>query len=317
MSALVVLLAAVLAGPIQDAPVQNSVRQDSQAVAQLEDVVVESRRLDELVSDFVSEAAVPARGRGLARWRGNICPGIVNLQSEAAQYIADRLSQVALDLGLIPGEPGCRANIIIVFTVDGAGLTARLADEDRSAFRSRAGGMERGNVAFAEFVESRRPVKWWHISMPTDAETGQRAIRLPGEVNNFGVPAAPEIRVFAASRLNTQIRDDMQKVMVIVDVDEIGQASLAQLADYIAFVSLAQVDPDADISAYDTVLKLFDQPATAPGGLTDWDRSYLISLYEALDAPQFRRNPSAVSSGVVDTMTRERRAARDGSTDED
>lgn len=317
MSALAVLLGAILATSIQEAPAQGNGRQDGVVATQLEDVVVEGRALEEVVSDFVTEAAVPARGRGLARWHGDICAGVVNLRSDAAQYIADRVSQVGLDLGLNPGEPGCRANIIIVFTDDAAGLTARLAEEHRLAFRSRAGGMERGDVAFAEFVESQRPVRWWHISMPTDAETGQRAIRLPGEVNNFGVPAAPEIRVFAASRLNTQIRDDMKKAMVIVDVDELGRVSLTQLADYIAFVSLAQVDPNADIGAYDTVLKVFDQPATAPDGLTDWDRSYLTSLYEALDAPQSRRNPAAVSSGVVDTMTRDRRAAQDRDTEED
>jgi hypothetical protein len=316
MGALAVLLGVTLALSGQDAPATDSV-QPGQAVAQLEDVVVEGRPVEELVADFVAEAAVPARGRGLARWQGDICPGVVNLRPDAAQYIADRVSQVALDLGLVPGEPGCRANIIIVFTVDGAALTARLAEQHRRAFRSRAGGMERGNVAFAEFVESRRPVKWWHISMPTDAATGQRAIRLPGEVNNFGVPTAPQIGVFAASRLNSQIRDDMRKVMVIVDVDELGAANLVQLADYIAFVSLAQVDPAADISAYDSVLKLFDQPATVPEGLTDWDRSYLTSLYETLDAPQLRRNPSAVSSGVADAMTRDRRAAQDEPTEDD
>lgn len=317
MGAVAVLVGMVLAASVQVASAQDSVRQEGGAVSQLDEVVVDGRPLEEMVSDFVSEAAVPARGRGLARWHEDVCPGVVNLRSDAAQYIADRVSRVALDLGLNPGEPGCRANIIIVFTDDGAGFTAQLAQGHRLAFRSRAGGMERGNVAFEEFVESRRPVKWWHISMPTDADTGRPAVRLPGEVNSFGVPSAPVIGVFAASRLNTQIRDDLQKVMVIVDIDEIGEANLTQLADYIAFISLAQVDPDANISAFDTVLNLFDPPSTAPEGLTDWDWSYLTSLYETLDAPQARRNRSAVASGVANTMTRDRRAAAEQPTEDD
>lgn len=256
----------------------------------LEDIPVVGQRLEERVETFVSEAAAPSRGRGLARWHNRICVGVVNLRTDAAQFIADRVSQVAMDLGLTPGEPGCRADVIIVFTDDGQGIAALLAEDHRRAFTVGTGGLDRGRTAFDAFVRSDRPVRWWHTSMPVNAETGQRVVRLPGDVNERGNPTAPNVSVFAASRLTSQYRDDLRKAFIIVDVERIGEVTLEQLADFLAFVALTQVDMDGDFSGYDSILTIFDTPG-GPAGMTDWDQTYLTSLYRALDAPQFRRTP--------------------------
>lgn len=277
------------------------------------DILVEGQRLEERIERFVSEAAAPSRGRGLARWRNRICVGVVNVRADAAQFIADRVSQVALGLGLTPGYPGCRADVIIVFTNDGPGMAALLAEEHRRAFMVGTGGLDRGRVAFNAFVRSDRAVRWWHTSMPVNAETGQRAIRLPGDVNAQGQPTAPSIAVFAASRLTSQLRDDLRKAFVIVDIDRIGDVTLEQLADFLAFVSLSQVDLEGDFSGYDSILTLFDAP-NGPAGLTDWDQAYLTSLYRALDHPQFRRAPAGTTAAgsireITGAMTRDQRRA--------
>src|SRR5690242_18650002 len=75
----------------------------AEAPVRLEVVVVEARRLEDLTRDFVAEVAAPARRRGLARWHRSVCVGVVNLRADAARYMADRVSQVALELGLEPG----------------------------------------------------------------------------------------------------------------------------------------------------------------------------------------------------------------------
>ena len=274
------------------------------APVDLGEVAVEGRRLESMTRDFVREVAAPSRNRGLARWRDRVCIGVVNLQPDLAQRIADRVSQAAMDLGVAPGDPGCSADVVIVFTDDGRGLATRLANEHRRAFRSGVGGLDRGDVAFADFIGADRPVRWWHVSMPVDAETGQRAVRMPGDVDANGNPVAPVISVFAASRLTSQIRDDMRKAMVIVDIDDIAEVTLAQLADYIAFVSLAQVDPTADTSGYASILNVFDDPASTPG-LTDWDKAYLTGLYQAI---RTRRNLDASSMEVVSSIIQVRRS---------
>ena len=40
------------------------------------------------------------------------------------------------------------------------------------------------------------------------------------------------------------------------------------------------LNPLADTGRFDTILNLFDDPATAPTGLTGWDRAYLDGLYD-------------------------------------
>lgn len=295
----------------QTAPPASAQPQEpgAQSPATLDDVVVEGRRLEEIVRDFVSEIAAPAPRRGLARWQGGICVGVVNLRNEAGQYIADRISQVGMDLGLDPGEPGCKPNIAIVFTADGAELASSLVERNRRAFRM-GGSVNRDIVALRAFETSDAPVRWWHVSIPVDSETGERAIRLPGDVNPAtGQPSAPVISVFAASRLNSQIRDDMNKVMIIVDVDDMAATNLNQLADYLTFVALAQVDPDADTAGYDTILNVFRAPQSVDG-LTDWDMSYLTSLYRVQNAPQRRVNPAAQATTMASDMIRDRRAAQ-------
>ena len=272
----------------------------AQPSAQLEDVVVEGRQLEALVRSFVTDVSQPANNRGLARWNRPICVGAVNLRTEIARYVVDRISDVARELDVEAGEPGCRPNVLIVAAVDGAGLASTLVEDRPRNFDLRHNGTDAGTRAFRNFRTGDQPVRWWQISMPIDSETGERAVRLPGD------PAPPQIHVFAASRLRTQIRDDMVRSVIIVDVERLAGANVVQLADYLALVALAQVDAEADTSAFPTILNLFDDPASAPAGLTDWDRSYLRALYEH---DQLRINRNSQVRAVAEAVTRDRREA--------
>ena len=253
-----------------------------------------------MVRSFVTDVSQPANNRGLARWNRPICVGAVNLRSEVGQYVIDRISDVARELEVEAGEPGCRPNVLIVAAVDGASLASALVEDRPRNFDLRHNGTDAGTRAFRNFRTGDQPVRWWQISMPIDAETGQRAVRLPGDEQ------PPRIYVFAASRLRTQIRDDMVRSIIIVDVDRLGGASLVQLADYLTLVALAQVDAEADTAPYPTILNLFADPASAPAGLTDWDRSYLTALYEH---DQLRINRNSQVRAVAEAVARDRREA--------
>ena len=275
----------------------------------LEDIVVEGRRIQDLTHDFVAEVAVPARGRGLARWRDGVCVGVVNLSAETAQYIVDRVSTVAEDLGLRAGAPGCKPQITIIATVDASEFTRQFVALRPVIFRTGAGGMDRGPAALQKFESTDRPVRWWTVSMPVDADTGQIATRLPGYASGEGggtgsvLNFAPNIAVRFASRMSTQIVDDTLRSFVIVDVDRLGGVSLEQLADYIAFISLAQINPDADTSPYVSVLNVFDDPQQA-AGLTSWDRTYLQGLYQT---QRTRLNHNSQRTEIADSIMRAHR----------
>jgi hypothetical protein len=311
LSAVLALTLALAAGAAaaQEAP-QTPAAQRS---AQLDEVVVEGRQLEALVRNFVTDVSQPANNRGLARWNRPVCVGAVNLRNEVGQYVIDRISDVARELEVEAGEPGCRPNVLIVAAVDGAGLASALVEDRPRNFDLRHNGTDAGTRAFRNFRTGDQPVRWWQISMPIDSETGGRAVRLPGDIDPAsGQPSAPEIHVFAASRLRTQIRDDLVRSVIIVDVDRLGGASLVQLADYLALVALAQVDAEADTAPYPTILNLFADPASAPAGLTDWDRSYLTALYEH---DQLRINRNSQVRAVAEAVTRDRREAAGAATE--
>lgn len=249
----------------------------------LEEVDVVGRPLDILIRDFVAEVGQPAGDRNLARWDQRVCVGVMNLETQTAEYIADRVSQVASDLGLQTGDPGCTPNILIIATDQPETLTRTMVDERRRLFFPNASGTTGTRAALERFVKSSAPVKWWTVSAPIDSATGVIATRMPGYCDGTcDSPSsyAPIIPVHSMSRVTTQIVDNLLTAIVVVDVNQTQNVSAQQLADYIAMVSLAQVRPEADTSRYASILNVFDDPE-ASASLTDWDTAYLGGLYEA------------------------------------
>ena len=300
-----------LAGALLLSPPQTPAPTVSQDPIQLEDVVVSGRTLDSLIRDFVGEVAEPNRNRGLARWNDRICVGVANLDGEIAQYLSDRISTVATDLGLSTGEPGCTPNLLVIATADAGDLARKLTEERRRAFRMGGAGMDRGGAALRDFVETDRPVRWWQMAIPVDAETGDIAVRIPGRCTGDCIDAsdhAPQIAVHSASRLTTQIVDNLTRAIVIVDVDQVSGVSVLQLADYIALVSLAQIDPNADTSSYASILNVFDAPEISDS-LTDWDEAYLGGLY---GAERNHANWRAGRNEIVNSIRRSHERLREG-----
>lgn len=269
------LLGLVLWGSVQQGASAQEPPVDPQSEpTQLEDVVVEGFRAQETVDRFIDTVGAPPGDRRLARWHRGVCVGVANLSATVAQYMVDRISQTAMDLGLEPGEPGCEANVVVVATVDSDAVATALVEEHKRAFRLGGSGMDLGISALEAFKVSDRPVRWWQVSLPVDSETGQRAVRLPGDEN------PPVVNVSRASRLRSDIRDDLMKVIIIIDVERLGETNFEQLTDYVTFLALAQVDPRADFTNLPTVLNLFGAP-TQVDGLTTWDRAYLQALYQS------------------------------------
>lgn len=307
--------AALLAAPLPDPstagiqqaspPQQTSpaAQPDAGEPVELEDVEVTGTPLNSLIRNFVNEVAAPNRGRGLARWDNNICVGVANLKNEPAQYIVDRVSTIAEDIGLTPGQPGCTPNVIVIASANPSALAQELVEERRRAFRMGGSGMDQGGAALRAFETSQAPVRWWQVSMPTNSETGERAVRLPGDCQGActsPLDSAPIINVFAASRLSTQIVDTIFRTIVILDVDQVDDVSLVQLADYVAMVTLAQIDPEAETAQYASILNVFEEPDAA-ASLTDWDQAYLKGLY---DAERTRANERASRTEIVASIHR-------------
>src|SRR5688500_9313046 len=123
-----------------------------EAAQDIDEVIVRGRRLEDIeadlrihVHDFIGEVVRTPPGRGFARWHGRVCVGVYNLENGPSQYIVDRISKLAVDVGLEPGEPGCRPDVNIVFTTN-ATETASAMVENRRVFMPVGGnaGMDLG-----------------------------------------------------------------------------------------------------------------------------------------------------------------------------
>jgi hypothetical protein len=146
-------------------------------------------------------------------------------------------------------------------------------------FRPMAGyaGTDLGRDALDRFVKSEKAVRWWHVSRPVSAHDGGLAVETGDKL--CGQPyCAPQVNVQGPSRIHNGTIDELWDVIIIVDATKLTGTTWQQLADYLAVVSLAQIDPKADLADFDSILNLFSNPA-AYSGLTDWDRSYLHALY--------------------------------------
>lgn len=284
--------------------------------SQLPDVVVKARPAEEEARRFIGEIAAPSRGESLARWRGSICIGAAGFDAEGGRFIVDRVSSVAAGLGLRPEEPGCEPDVLILATSDGSRTARATVDLERSRFLPGGMGFSRTRGDLARFVETNRAVRWWHTTIPIDTRIDRRARRLPTDATEDDVlpderlDNVPQIQV-PATLIGSTTRQDMWAATIIVDFSRLGAVDYDQLADYIAFVALAQVDPEADTAGFPTVLNVFDDPAAA-AGLTDWDRAYLHGLYESDEAV---RGPVSREAEIRREMLRARARAQEAPAD--
>lgn len=272
---------------------------DPQAV-QVDDITVEAQMRDAQlrarVDAFIDQNMAPPRGRPLARWSRPVCVATAQLSSRYAQAVIDRIALRIIEAGGDVAGPGCKADVMVVGTDDGAAMARALVKNDPRGFRPARGSTDRGSADLRRFQEGEAPVRWWHVSLPVNIDTGERAVRLDGE-------EPPTNAVREASRLRANIRDDLARVIVIVDFSKVEHVRMSALADYVAFLALAQVDPDGDASGQDTILNLFNRPADFTE-MTRWDRDYLAALYRAVPN---RFTLQAQSRGVADEVVRGRR----------
>lgn len=267
--------AALMAGAMMlsasgQAPVSLGQALDDPATV-IDDVEVTAHPLRSQVTSFLDEISLPEVSLKVARWQDQVCVGVVNIRGQSAQLIADRVSQVAVNLGLNAGEPGCRPNIMIFGVPDGAAFAAGMVELRPRVFNPGGQGMVRTQRSLERFKTTDAAIRWWHVAEPVDGRSGRRASRLPGE-------DAPQVSG-RASRLTTEIRNDLAFAVIILDLSKLEGLNLRQISDFTAMVAFSQIDLDADFAGYDSILSLMENSTVA--GLTEWDQAYLQALYTA------------------------------------
>lgn len=209
------------------------------------------------------------------RWDSGVCVGVSGLSQQSAQFVADRVSQRALAVGLRAGAPGCEANVIILVSDDPDGVARGVSR--RREFAGAGSSRTNSRQALDRFLESDRAVRWWYIWQ----EVGEDGRVANSDDRNRNIP---ELRVpdrgRVASRHNT--RTAFTHAIIIADASQVTGVQMAALADHIAMAALAQVETAVNSGGQPTIMSLFEDVGagrTPPAEMTSWDRARLQALY--------------------------------------
>lgn len=270
----------------------------------MDDVVVVGTAIQRAAAVYVRTIGTGPAGRLSPRWHDRICVRVIEMDVEHAAFLRSRIETVARAVGLSPDtSPDCTPDISIYASNTPDVLARTLTEAAPRRFQPARRNVTLGDAALEQFRGSDAPVRWWHVSLPLMADTGQPA--MIEDVGGTGDPLARSVAVRNGSRLAGNVRDDLMGVVVIMDPGKLADAPFGAVADYVALVALAPVDPRADTSALDTVLNLFDR--TGVTGLTAMDQDYLHALYAASRAPA---SPSLQAAEIASRMAAERRRRR-------
>ncbi|MBA3068334.1 MAG: hypothetical protein FP825_07635 [Hyphomonas sp.] len=246
-------------------------------------VVTGSRK--EQAKAFVQEIAPQGwqgAARGVPRWKSPICVGVIGPQVQQGKFIADTISVRAEAVGLETGEPGCSTNLLVIATARPQELLMEMAERHRAVFGF-AGDAKTdtsgSDDSLSEFVANDRPVRWRQVIETIGAD----GIPLDGDprTGQGGIPTNLPIVRGDATRLRSNVSRQLSRVIIVIDTSQTAGLSLAQVSDYLAFVALADVDPDADLSGFPSILNLFSAQTDHVTEMSDWDKAYLASLYSA------------------------------------
>lgn len=211
-----------------------------------------------------------------ARWNRRICPGVVGLSPEHARYLADRIGQRASELNVRTDEPGCDANVLIIFSTDPDEQARRILTErsDPASVTQRSGNSRGADALREEFIESDAAVRWRHVTWSM-TDRGWNATR------NERQAEPPRVDVSEVGRLRSSTFEAISHVIIIVDRNQVNGLPLATLGDYLAMVALTDPPPNA-ASGESSILNLFADRAagrTAATQLTPWDENRLRAVY--------------------------------------
>ncbi len=229
--------------------------------------------------DYVRKTGVAKGETQAARWIDRVCPRVYGVPAAVAEQVVARVRAVAEDAGIKTAKPNCEANIAITFVDDGAGFARIIQKKSRRHISS---------VSLRdkeELFASDAPVRWWYGLGATDRDGVGGASSAPallgggeggvsvisGIAGNAPITSGNQPSIIGTNAIRT-----ISTATVVIDVNRASGTPLDAVADYAAFVALAEIDPPK-IAPQQSVLTLF---AGGSGGLTARDRDFLTALYK-------------------------------------
>jgi hypothetical protein len=245
---------------------------------------------DKDIQDFVRSRAVPTSVLGkVARWERGICPEATGLKSVFTGYVVQRIKTVAAKVGApVSARRGCSANIEIVFTTK----PQVLLDGVRQHHKDYLGYYENSEQADA-LAKVTHPIQAWYATATIDADgaphldTSTHSPPICFDYPLCHIWVNPD-KIYDAegTRLHDGLRSGLFNVIIVVNQEKLSDHEIGALADYIAFLALAQVRALDDCATLPSILNLLAPACTSASPtreITDSDLGYLRGIYHMTD----------------------------------
>ena len=241
------------------------------------EIVVQGERISERqVERFVDALTEAPVGGQIAQFENAVCPKAVGLGPVQNAAVEARLRAVAGAAGMDVARSGCSPNVVVVAVSGKQQFITALRKNHPVMFRGMSNRKAR-TLAGAD-----GPAAAWQVVGLVDPD---------GNPLNRGDPPNDYYTVATnglQSRLTSTVRPHFAASFLVVELGAIAGLSTMQFADYAAMRTFVRTDPArAAKPAASTILTLLDDAAAdrpLPRSLTQWDFSFLKSLYATSNA---------------------------------
>jgi hypothetical protein len=289
-----------------------------------DEIVVTGSRAEQMAQDYAGEIAIASQAENqYARWDDTLCPGVAGLSTADAQTLIDHIARRADLVGVETGRRGCQRNLVIIFAPDSDRVAREVVDvrRDLLGYYTSEDSATAGREALEAFATTARAVRWWHVAYTvtadgrhladTDTGVGGGTADAVAASQGGGSEAILRGNGFAGaeavrsngSRFRRSTRQDIGFALIIVDTTRIAGLPPEAVADYVAMAALVQLDPDADMRAFPSILNLFVDAAGGQASartMTEWDVGYLRGLYAATrEAATARQQRGQIARRIV------------------
>jgi len=266
------------------------------------DVVGSREQLREEIHQFVS-SVTRLDGELVSRWSRDtpICPMVAADHPAVGDFIHKRLLEIAAQVPIrTETDPKCEPNLFVIVSAktpeyaakwEGAGNWEKVDNGSSGVGRARW----KPRPGATRSVES-LPVRTWHNmrigqsdGMPIIFTSLAPGVRETQKAKDLG------------SRIVSNVSENLNGVVVLVDTKAAAGVTVTQLADYVAMISFAKPDLEADLGGTESILQLFAvEPSKRPAGLTEWDQAFLHGLYRINFTPKQQR--TAIATKMVSEL---------------
>lgn len=267
-------IATLLAATALPADAQIGVRASSSTSASSdqsqESVVVTGQR--KAIAQALKKLIEQSDSEQFARFEDALCPIVIGMPRDWTDTLTRLIRENVIAVGGKVGKPGCTFNAAIIFIDQPLELVKAFAEEEPGYFDMTPRELQ-------HFTAVERPVSSWHV---TDMRS-RDGVELGSMGSMGGMPTdARIVRNAAASRLYTNVREDMLVGFVVIDRKQTPGKSLRQLADLATMHIMLDVNQEAGGRDPGSILSLFEERAqgmAVPARLSQFDRGALRGFY--------------------------------------